>query len=99
MIYTVNYKSWYNIDFKKHLWQLNAAVNNYNRISINASNPKRILSLRVINSFEIEIQFYSKKTLAQSRAANALWLFSHDLVKNHGFDIYLTSHGKLLKSA
>ena len=99
MIYTVNYESWNNIDFTKHIQQLNASVRNYNAVSINAPNLKRILSLNIVSPFEIEIQFYSKKVLNPGREANALLLFSHDLAENQGFDIYLTSQGKLLKSA
>ena len=99
MIYTVNYTSWNNINFNKHIYQLNASGNVYNRVSVSAPNPKEILSIKVVSSNEIEIKLYSKNVLTPGREANALWLFSHELAENQGFDIYLTSQGKLLKSA
>lgn len=99
MQYVVNYKGWKNIDFQKHLSALRRAGINYNSASINAGNPKKILSIRVMNSEEIQITFLGKKRLSQGTEANALWLFSHDLAENQGFDIYLTKKRKLLRAA
>ncbi|MBO5387783.1 MAG: hypothetical protein J6A59_06520 [Lachnospiraceae bacterium] len=99
MVYKVRYTSHRKINFRRHMRQFIAAQNYFNLVSAYSKNPKRIISIKIISSSEIEIVFYSKNRLSPGREANALWLFSHELAENHGFDIYLTSSGKLFKSA
>ena len=83
------------MDFTKHIPQIERAMNAYNRASSNARNPKEIFDIKIGPSV-LAIHFASEAELTPGREAAALWLFSHGLVKNQGF--VPTQRGKLLRS-
>lgn len=79
---------------------LNNAKDYYNQRSPKSKqNPKKIDDLVILSSRKIAVELSSAKPLSLGREAQALWLFSHELAENQGFEVYITSGGKLLKSA
>ena len=77
------------MDFTKHIPQIERAMNAYNRAS------SKIFDIKIGPSV-LAIHFASEAELTPGREAAALWLFSHELVKNQGF--VPTQRGKLLRS-